>query len=116
MLILIQIKNYRLILDYSLGKTSLLAALAGQLKMSSGSVEYRGSVAYATQQPWLTNDTVKNNIIFYDEYDEERYANAVSSCQLLSDFEQFVAGTKIPILFRSCVLNTFGVERLSLNH
>ena len=32
-----------------------------------------GGVAYAAQESWVQNDTIKENIIFGAPYDEERY-------------------------------------------
>ena len=32
-----------------------------------------GGVAYAAQESWVENDTIRNNILFGSEYDEARY-------------------------------------------
>jgi len=32
-----------------------------------------GGVAYAAQESWVQNDTIRNNILFGAPYDEERY-------------------------------------------
>ncbi|KAJ1465706.1 hypothetical protein T484DRAFT_1863832 [Baffinella frigidus] len=40
------------------GKSSLLAAILGEMKKEAGTVCLTGSVAYAAQQPWIVNATV----------------------------------------------------------
>ncbi|EGW33918.1 uncharacterized protein SPAPADRAFT_148152 [Spathaspora passalidarum NRRL Y-27907] len=73
------------------GKTSLLHALLGQLIITKGklgtspSVEIRGSVAYCSQQPWIMNASVRENILFGCRYDENVYQETISACQLIPD-------------------------------
>lgn len=58
------------------GKSSLLAAILGELKpfgpFGAGSHEVRGSVAYTAQDPWIQNLTLKDNVIMGAELDEEK--------------------------------------------
>ena len=44
-----------------------------------------GSISYASQYPFIVNDTVKNNIIFYSEEDDDRYDKVCELCQLIED-------------------------------
>lgn len=44
----------------SRGKTTLCAALLGELKKWRGSVMVKGSVAYVPQSPWIFNATVQS--------------------------------------------------------
>jgi ABC-type multidrug transport system fused ATPase/permease subunit len=39
----------------------------------SGHVAVNGTIAYATQQAWIFNDTVRENILFGKPYDPDRY-------------------------------------------
>lgn len=41
--------------------------------MASGHSAVNGSVAYAAQQAWIFNGTVRDNILFGKPYDQERY-------------------------------------------
>lgn len=41
--------------------------------MASGHSAVNGSVAYAAQQAWIFNGTVRDNILFLKPYDQERY-------------------------------------------
>ena len=67
------------------GKSSLLSAILGEMECESGKVSlpYKppssdpssspGYVAYASQTPWVVNDTLRGNVTFGRPYDEERY-------------------------------------------
>ncbi|KAH8074024.1 ATPase [Aureococcus anophagefferens] len=56
------------------GKSTLLAALLGELERTSGTVAVRGRVALCPQAPWIFNATLKENVLFGAEYDAARYA------------------------------------------
>lgn len=40
-----------------------------QMPMASGHLAVEGSVAYAAQQAWIFNETLRENILFGKEYD-----------------------------------------------
>ncbi|KAJ3042390.1 hypothetical protein HDV00_007346 [Rhizophlyctis rosea] len=46
-----------------------------------------GGVAFAAQTPWLVNATIRDNILFGNVWDEERYHRVVEACALVRDFE-----------------------------
>lgn len=43
------------------GKSSLLAAVLGEMHAVSGKVEVKGTTAYTQQDPWIQNATLKEN-------------------------------------------------------
>ncbi|CAN8033111.1 unnamed protein product, partial [Ixodes persulcatus] len=59
------------------GKSSLLSAVLGALEKMSGSVDVQGRIAYVAQQSWIQNATLKENIIFTNSVDEDRYRKVV---------------------------------------
>lgn len=59
------------------GKSSFLQALVGEMRKTKGEVVFGGSVAYVPQQPWIVNATLKDNVLFGKEEDEERCGYAV---------------------------------------
>ncbi|KAJ8531785.1 hypothetical protein ON010_g14177 [Phytophthora cinnamomi] len=69
------------------GKSSLVNAILGEMHQLRGTREVRGDVAYASQQAWIQNLTVRDNILFGEPYDAEHYNRVVTACQLLPDFE-----------------------------
>jgi ABC-type multidrug transport system fused ATPase/permease subunit len=82
------------------GKSSLISALAGEMRKTAGSVTLGGSLGLCAQSAWILSSTVRNNIIFGKEYDEARYKRVVRDCCLLPDFamlpdgDQTVVGEK----------------------
>jgi ABC-type multidrug transport system fused ATPase/permease subunit len=87
------------------GKTSLLLTLLGEMKKFKGEYsisEYhlrpnappkeKSDIAYVAQTAWLMNATIKNNIIFGEEYDEQRYFQVVKSCALMRDLDTLEYG------------------------
>jgi ATP-binding cassette subfamily C (CFTR/MRP) protein 4 len=73
------------------GKSALMQALVGELQVHSGTLERRkGTLAYASQDPWIMNGTVKDNIVMGKDWDDEWYKEVVSACALLVDFQQLL--------------------------
>ncbi|KAJ3120011.1 Multidrug resistance-associated protein 1 [Physocladia obscura] len=68
------------------GKSSLLAALIAELKCISGRVVFSGAVGYCSQQAWIVNASVRENIVFGRPYDAARYKAVVSAACLAPDF------------------------------
>lgn len=55
------------------GKSGLLAAILEEIPYYSGKLEVKGSIAYVEQEPIVFSDTVKNNIIFGREFNQQNY-------------------------------------------
>jgi ABC-type multidrug transport system fused ATPase/permease subunit len=67
------------------GKSTLCAAILNETFLKNGSISLKGSVAYAAQSPWILNATVRENILFGKEMDEDRYRKVLKVCQLEHD-------------------------------
>merc|ERR1719318_928733 len=52
------------------GKSSLLSSLLGELSLLSGEVRVGPSRALVTQQAWIQNMTLRDNILFGSVFDE----------------------------------------------
>ena len=80
------------------GKTCLINAILNNLDLLNSNEEnvkyYHCSpvISYASQDPWIMNGTIRDNIIFYGEYDKEKYNQVVSACQLDQDFDNLKNG------------------------
>ncbi|KAI9226114.1 MAG: P-loop containing nucleoside triphosphate hydrolase protein [Piptocephalis tieghemiana] len=101
------------------GKTALLMALLGELRCVEGRVRLpRGphgkGVAYVPQQPWLQNATIRDNILFGEPYDLERYAETVKCCALQEDFRQLGAGDQTEVGEKGIALSGGQKQRISL--
>ena len=69
------------------GKSSLLQGLMGEMRRTEGKVIFSGSTALCAQTPWIQNATVRENILFGQPWDEERYWAAVRDACLEPDLE-----------------------------
>ncbi|XP_026888570.2 multidrug resistance-associated protein 5 isoform X1 [Electrophorus electricus] len=67
------------------GKTSLISAILGQMTLLEGTVAVSGDFAYVAQQAWILNATLRDNILFGKEYEEDRYQAVLSACCLRPD-------------------------------
>jgi ATP-binding cassette subfamily C (CFTR/MRP) protein 1 len=74
------------------GKSSLLSSLLNELYLHDGSVSIRGSIAYHQQNAWIFNSTLKNNIIFGHEFDQEKFDTVVQAASLMADVESLSHG------------------------
>lgn len=63
-------------------KSSLLMTILGELPVSEGIKKVHGRVGYASQQAWIFNATVKENILFGQDFDEDRYQHVIECCAL----------------------------------
>lgn len=85
------------------GKTSLLMALLGEMHFvptgvgANFSLPRTSGVSYASQQSWLQNKTLKDNILFGTAFDEARYKQVVHQCALERDFTLFDAGDETEV-------------------
>ena len=74
------------------GKTSILLSLLGETLLEDGTVTCPRDVGYSPQTPWLQNISVRDNILFQKEYEEQLYRDIVHACDLDVDFENFEDG------------------------
>jgi ABC-type transport system involved in cytochrome bd biosynthesis fused ATPase/permease subunit len=52
-----------------------------------------GRIAYAPQQPWIQNASIRKNILFDSEtFNESFYKQVLNACCLKHDLEQFQSG------------------------
>lgn len=79
------------------GKTSLFSAILGEMEKTLGKVNTVGSVSYVSQQAWIQNATVQDNIIFGKAMDKIFYDKIIDACALLPDFKTLSAGDKTEI-------------------
>ncbi|GAM39522.1 glutathione S-conjugate-exporting ATPase [Talaromyces pinophilus] len=96
------------------GKTSLLLSLIGETILESGVATCPRDVAYVPQTAWLQNDTVRQNILFYSEFDKARYDSVVAACGLLQDLQQLPGGDLTVVGERGTSLSGGQKQRVSL--
>lgn len=69
------------------GKSSIISALLGEMEKLSGRVNTVGSIAYVSQQAWIQNATLQDNILFGMPMDRKRYNQVIAACALKPDLE-----------------------------
>ncbi|KAH9939279.1 uncharacterized protein BXZ73DRAFT_99483 [Epithele typhae] len=102
------------------GKTSLLMAMLGELHYiphgpdSYVSLPRAGGIAFAAQESWVLNETVKENILFGSPYDEERYNQVIYQCALRRDLSLFDAGDMTEVGEKGLTLSGGQKARITL--
>ncbi|VEN59069.1 unnamed protein product, partial [Callosobruchus maculatus] len=80
----------------------------------SGKVNTDGSIAYASQQAWIQNATLKDNILFGRPYNKNEYEKVVDACALRADFNMLPAGDQTEIGEKGINLSGGQKQRISL--
>lgn len=68
--------------------------IVGELAAQNGTVHVGGTVSYAGQEPWLFTSSVRQNILFGEPMDPDRYQQVVDVCALQLDFDSFPLGDR----------------------
>ncbi|KAF5370320.1 hypothetical protein D9758_006919 [Tetrapyrgos nigripes] len=104
------------------GKTALLLALLGEMHFvppttaneSWVNLPREGGIAYAPQESWVLNQTIKENIVFNSDYNEDRYQKVLHQCALQRDLSLFKAGDQTEVGERGQTLSGGQKARLTL--
>ena len=72
------------------GKTALLQTIVEGLGYSG--LERVGTISYASEEPWLFPSSIKQNILFGQQYNEKRYREVLRVCALDTDLGTFKKG------------------------
>lgn len=117
------------------GKSALLLALLGELEKLEGHMylprlDYPSDhpvarsrrhhrtvgsgIAYVSQTAWLQNTTIRANILFGKEFDQDRYDAVIEGCALMTDFEILESGDKTEIGEQGITLSGGQKQRVSL--
>lgn len=81
--------------------------------MAGGNINIQGKIAYASQEPWIFSANVKQNILFGQEMNQQRYDKVIKVCQLERDFTLFPFGDKTLIGEKG--VNLSGGQRARIN-
>ncbi|XP_055678762.1 ATP-binding cassette sub-family C member 4-like [Lutzomyia longipalpis] len=96
------------------GKSTILYSIIGELSLDEGSIEVNGTISYAAQEPWLFESSIKQNIVFVEEYDEKRYHEVLKVCALERDLELWPYGDATLVGERGVSLSGGQKARVSL--
>ncbi|NXB08516.1 MRP1 protein, partial [Cnemophilus loriae] len=96
------------------GKSSFLSAVLGEMEKLEGTVQRRGSVAYVSQQAWIQNDSLQENILFGSSLNRPYYELVLECCALLPDLKQLPDGDQTEIGERGVNISGGQKQRVSL--
>ena len=96
------------------GKSSLLYAILQEIPFLQGEMSCVGKTAWVGQQPWIFCGTVRDNILFGEPFDIERYRMALQACDLNKDLQRFPDGDMTIVGERGIVLSGGQQARVEL--
>ncbi|KAI1339003.1 P-loop containing nucleoside triphosphate hydrolase protein [Xylariaceae sp. FL0016] len=96
------------------GKTSLLSALAGDMRKTAGEVVLGASRAFCPQYAWIQNATVRNNILFGKDMDRSWYKDVIKACALQPDLDMLPNGDATEIGERGITVSGGQKQRLNI--
>ena len=67
------------------GKSSMIQAILGEMEMINGEMSCDGKISYVSQQAWIQNLSLKDNIVFNQSFQESKYQENIKACALEDD-------------------------------
>ncbi len=96
------------------GKTTMLLGILGEVELVSGFCKSSRSIAYSPQCTWSCSGSLRENILFGSEFDEEKYGHALHVSCLAADLSCFVEGDSMMISEAAGNLSGGQKQRLSI--
>ncbi|KAJ6255815.1 hypothetical protein Dda_9425 [Drechslerella dactyloides] len=96
------------------GKSSLLAALAGDMRKTSGTITQGASMAYCPQSAWIQNATLRDNITFGRPFDPVWYQKVIYACALKPDIDMLPLGDMTEIGERGITVSGGQKQRINI--
>jgi ABC-type multidrug transport system fused ATPase/permease subunit len=96
------------------GKSSLLSCILGEMPKLEGTVKVSGSKAYVPQTAWILSGNIRDNILFGNPYDREKYERIIQACTLNKDLELFGNGDLTEIGERGINLSGGQKQRIQI--
>ena len=96
------------------GTSLLLEAILQEVALTRGRIVQNGDIAYVGQKPWVFSGTLRENILFGEPYNEDRFLAVVRACKLEEDIAGLPNGNMAYIGEGGVKLNLGQRERLNL--
>ncbi|XP_074592764.1 ABC transporter C family member 10 [Curcuma longa] len=96
------------------GKSSLLAAILGEIPKTEGKIQVSGKVAYVAQTAWIQTGSIQDNILFGLNMDKQRYLETLEKCSLMKDIDMLPSGDLTEIGERGVNLSGGQKQRVQL--
>ncbi|KXN65309.1 hypothetical protein CONCODRAFT_53624, partial [Conidiobolus coronatus NRRL 28638] len=109
----------------------MLLGLLGEMSLTSGKIflpkkfpvtnnqhdhdfSLNGGVAYVSQSAWLQQATIRDNILFGEPFNQQRYSQVIRICALLPDFQTLTDGDLTEVGEKGITLSGGQKQRVSL--
>ncbi|KAK1997544.1 ABC transporter [Colletotrichum falcatum] len=99
------------------GKSTLCKALLGEVPFSSGLVSLSSRnpvIGYCEQNPFLSNGSIKDNVLGYSPFSQSRYDEVLDACMLSKDLLLLPYGDDTKIGSNGIMLSGGQKQRVSL--
>ena len=96
------------------GKSSLIHALLGEMEMTAGRMSHSGALAYSSQQAWIQNTTIRENVLFGRPFRPKLYQAAIAAAALERDLQGFPDGDLTEVGERGSNLSGGQKQRVNL--
>ena len=71
-----------------------------------GTVKVNGRLSYTSQEPWLFSASLRDNILFGNPYDPDRYQTVIEGCALIKVHLTVCNTCKIYVYIVATLLNS----------
>ncbi|BGP58401.1 hypothetical protein JCM8202_001904 [Rhodotorula sphaerocarpa] len=109
--------------DVGSGKSAFLLAVLGELHLAKGSIELCKEdddaattpyISYAAQSPWLQDTSIRENILFGEEFDKDRYNETIYACALEEDLGMMPQGDETRVGEKGLSMSGGQKQRIAL--
>ncbi len=92
----------------------MLNAILGELPTFAGEITVKGKISYASQEAWVFSGTLRENVLFGQAFDPERYAAVTNACALSHDIKKLDFGDETMVGERGVALSGGQKARVNL--
>ncbi|XP_063925011.1 ATP-binding cassette sub-family C member 4-like isoform X1 [Zophobas morio] len=96
------------------GKSTLLYAILNEVDVIKGNIELEGTISYASQEPWIFSASIKQNILFGEDFNRLKYLKVLKACALEHDLAMFPHGDQTRVGERGVMLSGGQKARIGL--
>jgi ATP-binding cassette subfamily C (CFTR/MRP) protein 4 len=96
------------------GKSTLLQVILKEVEPTKGLVDVEGTLSYSAQEAWIFSASVRQNVLFGQEMDMDKYQEVMRVCALEDDLSLFPHGDQTLVGERGMRLSGGQKARISL--
>jgi ATP-binding cassette subfamily C (CFTR/MRP) protein 4 len=96
------------------GKSTLLQVILKEVEPTKGLVDVEGTLSYSAQEAWIFSASVRQNVLFGQEMDMDKYQKVIRVCALEDDLSLFPHGDQTLVGERGMMLSGGQKARISL--